>query len=333
MALKGKAWHEIVELFVPDFKEGSPIEKNKSQKIDSKVKVELLEDEFTNLQCCDTCGKIFPNKRKLKKHQISHSTVRPHSCSICKKAFRTKHEVSTHMNVHKGPSFECDICSKVLKSKGSLIIHKKRHLKLFMAKCEACNQGFVTNQEYLNHVGSKHGNANHVCNVCGRSCYDKAGLQRHMQCHAIGYSNNSDIKCEICTKTFLQERYLKQHYQRVHKNGGLRFVCDLCGKKVNSKRSLRDHLLIHQGLKPIECKECGRGFALRSTLKLHMRVHTGDRPYECKECGKCFTQKTPLTVHMRFHTGERPYMCTICDTGFVSKGALNIHQKNKHSTA
>ncbi|XP_057661592.1 zinc finger protein OZF-like isoform X39 [Diorhabda carinulata] len=297
------------------------------------VKVELLEDEVTNLHSCDECGKIFISRKKLKKHQISHSENRPHSCTICKKTFRRKYEVTSHMNTHNGNTYNCEICSKVMKSKGSLKIHMKRHLKEFIAKCEICGQGFVTNQEYQFHIGSKHGNATYICYICGRSCYDKATLQGHVQSHKSDYGSNPNIKCDVCQKTFLRDRYLRQHYQRVHKDGGQTFVCDHCGKKVNSKRSLRDHLLIHQGLKPIKCKECGKGFALRTTLKLHMRTHTGQKPYECPDCGKSFTQRTPLTIHMRYHSGERPYNCTICNTGFVSKGALTIHQKNRHRTA
>ncbi|VEN39108.1 unnamed protein product [Callosobruchus maculatus] len=226
-------------------------------------------------------------------------------------------------------SFQCDFCLKKLQSRGSWKVHRKRHLQEFVAKCEECDRGFVTNQEYHNHLGAKHGTSRHICNVCGRACYDKAALQNHMARHADNYTTNTDIKCELCGKTFLQERYLRHHHSRMHQTDGGTHVCDHCGKTVSSKRSLRDHLLIHEGLKPIECKECGRGFALRTTLKLHMRTHTGDRPYKCTLCSKSFTQKTPLTVHMRIHTGERPYLCIFCDSSFVSKGALQVHQK-KH---
>lgn len=247
------------------------------------------------------------------------------------------------------PKFECEICGLHLKTKGSLNVHKKRHLKQYVAKCEECQMGFVTNQEYSNHMGFKHGPGNHVCNICGRSCYDKAALQGnnllykidfsliiailgHMARHADDYGSDTNIKCEICDKTFLQTKYLKHHMWRKHENGGQSYVCHLCGKKVNSKRSLRDHTYIHQGIKPLECTECGKSFGLRTTLKLHMRTHTGQRPYECTFCPKRFTQRTPLKVHMRYHTGERPYGCHLCDDRFVSGGLLNSHIRKMHGT-
>lgn len=230
------------------------------------------------------------------------------------------------------PKFECEICGLHLKTKGSLNVHKKRHLKQYVAKCEECQMGFVTNQEYSNHMGFKHGPGNHVCNICGRSCYDKAALQGHMARHADDYGSDTNIKCQICDKTFLQTKYLKHHMWRKHENGGQSYVCHLCGKKVNSKRSLRDHTYIHQGIKPLECTECGKSFGLRTTLKLHMRTHTGQRPYECTFCPKRFTQRTPLKVHMRYHTGERPYGCHLCDDRFVSGGLLNSHIRKMHGT-
>lgn len=238
-----------------------------------------------------------------------------------------------HYRVHDiDMSFECDFCAKKLRSKGSWLIHRRRHLKEFIANCKLCGQGFVTNQEYENHMGSKHDVSSHICTVCGRKCCDKASLLSHMKRHEEDYGQNSNITCKLCNKTFFQERYLKTHYIRVHENGGERFICDLCGKKVNSKRSLRDHMLLHNGLKPLECPHCDKKFTLKTSLKLHIRTHTGDRPYECKECGKCFTQRSALKVHIRYHSGERPYKCSVCDNAFVSKSALTLHQKNKHRT-
>ncbi|RZC32447.1 hypothetical protein BDFB_001481 [Asbolus verrucosus] len=267
---------------------------------------------------CPHCPKSFPNNRKLKRHLIAHSEQRPYSCDICSKKFKRKYDITVHKRVHGGMlSFQCDFCEKILRSKGSFMTHRRRHLKDYIQVCKICGAGFVTNQEYNNHMGSKHGTSAHICDICGRGCYDKAALQGHMAKHAKDYENNK-YECNLCNKTFLQEKYLKHHFFRMHKDGGQKFICDLCGKRLNSKTSLRDHLIMHSGLKPIECKECGKGFALRTTLKAHLRIHTGDRPYVCNDCGKAFTQKTSLTIHLRYHSGERPYVCDICQVGFIA---------------
>nr|CAI5857408.1 unnamed protein product [Callosobruchus analis] len=105
-----------------------------------------------------------------------------------------------------------------------------------------------------------------------------------MLTHAEDYGKDPKIKCELCGKRFSRMKYLKGHIIRVHQDGGQRFVCDLCGKEVRSKTSLRDHMLIHQGVKPIQCPQCDKCFTIRNTLKSHMRTHTGVRPYRCEEC-------------------------------------------------
>lgn len=282
---------------------------------------------------CEVCGKMTKDRRSYNQHVKIHFREKIHPCEICGKKFKRKYEVTSHLRVHlNNESFECDFCAKKLKTRGSWQIHRKRHLKQFVVSCTLCDKGFVTYQEYENHMGSKHDIGSHICNVCGRKCCDKATLLNHMKRHEEGYGTESNIKCNFCEKTFYNPRNAKAHYSRVHKYASQGFICDHCGKKLNSKSSLANHVLSHQGIKPLGCPYCTRTFTLKTTLKIHIRTHTGDRPYECKVCGKAFSQLSPLKIHMRYHTGERPYICNLCESGFVSKAALSLHQKNRHKT-
>lgn len=118
--------------------------------------------------------KIFTNDQDMQRHTV----VKLFACDSCNKLFKGEKQIQMHIKrVHGEKTFECDLCGLKLKTKGALTIHNKRHLKQYVTECTICNVGFVTNQEYINHMGSKHGQSNHVCNVCGRSCYDKAALQ------------------------------------------------------------------------------------------------------------------------------------------------------------
>lgn len=290
-----------------------------------------LKDPENKLKCCHICGKFF--KHHLEKHLLTHSEKKPFQCDICNKTFKRKNHMKTHTKlIHENTTMhQCDICNKKLRSKDALVFHLKRHTKEYCIKCEKCGFGFVRMFEYRKHVKVKHGVSNFICNVCGVSCCDKTSLERHIARHADDYGKNPGFKCEHCSKSFPQERYLKYHVKRMHREDRKRYICDLCGKEVLSKQSLRDHQLIHTGEKPVECKECGKKFTISTSLKVHMRSHTGERPYECKDCGRRFTQKGSLNTHIRsYHNGERQHNCEICPMSFVTKAMLQRHLMKPH---
>lgn len=55
----------------------------------------------------------------------------------------------------------------------------------------------------------------------------------------------------------------------------------------------------------------------KGNLENHMRIHSGDRPYECKICGAKFSQAGHLLTHNRIHTGVKPYKCDKCPSSFT----------------
>ncbi|XP_061835130.1 uncharacterized protein [Nerophis lumbriciformis] len=78
------------------------------------------------------------------------------------------------------------------------------------------------------------------------------------------------------------------------------------------------------------CNYCGKRFTSSRSLETHERVHTGERPYSCGQCGKRFTQSGHLKTHQSVHTGERPFACQYCDKRFAGKQNLRIHLHKHH---
>lgn len=50
---------------------------------------------------CPECGKCLRRKFDLKKHMLSHSSVRPHACVHCPKSYTRKTHLNRHLQSHR----------------------------------------------------------------------------------------------------------------------------------------------------------------------------------------------------------------------------------------
>ncbi|GBM97411.1 hypothetical protein AVEN_260344-1 [Araneus ventricosus] len=53
---------------------------------------------------------------------------------------------------------------------------------------------------------------------------------------------------------------------------------------------LKNHMIIHKGVKEYKCDVCEKSFRQKGHLQKHVFTHTGDKPHECIICGKKFSQ-------------------------------------------
>ncbi|CAO2578441.1 GDNF-inducible zinc finger protein 1 [Lemmus lemmus] len=194
-------------------------------------------------------------------------------------------------------------------------------------QCKVCEKAFLYEKSFLKHIRHHHGVATEVvyrCDTCGQTFANRCNLKSHQR-HV--HSSERHFPCELCAKKFKRKKDVKRHVLQVHEGGGERHRCDLCGKGLSSKTSLRMHERTHTGDRPYGCTKCEAKFSQPSALKTHMRIHTGERPFICDECGARFTQNHMLIYHKRCHTGERPYCCDQCGKQFTQVNALQRHHR------
>uniref|UniRef100_A0A8C4H082 C2H2-type domain-containing protein n=1 Tax=Dicentrarchus labrax TaxID=13489 RepID=A0A8C4H082_DICLA len=55
---------------------------------------------------CPECGKCLRRKFDLKKHMLSHSSVRPYACVYCPKSYTRKTHLNRHLLTHRAPNHE-----------------------------------------------------------------------------------------------------------------------------------------------------------------------------------------------------------------------------------
>nr|XP_033788814.1 zinc finger protein 479-like [Geotrypetes seraphini] len=80
---------------------------------------------------------------------------------------------------------------------------------------------------------------------------------------------------------------------------------------------LKNHQMIHTGLKPFTCSECNKSFTRLSVLKSHKMIHTGYKPHTCTEY---------LKKHQMMHTGHKAFTCTECNKSFTRLSNLKNHK-------
>jgi len=229
---------------------------------------------------CSVCQKTFKKKPMLNQHKYSHTGLSPHLCPECGKQFSSKSNMLTHMKIHQG----------LANRKGTL-----NNLTQLMLKNKDTAEDIITNQDP---------SSAHVCDECGKSFYNYAGLQVHKASHD---KTPKLYRCKHCPETFTKITDFKWHKQG--HLGHKQYTCEECGRKCSSKTNWEEHMNKHTGARPFTCKECGKGFKTKATLVGHIKnMHTklptlnpeNQKPKNlaCPYCEEMFTSRIPMGKHV-----------------------------------
>ena len=132
---------------------------------------------------CEKCGKTFHFKSHLKSHQSTHSDGRPYKCQICVDNiyFKTKYQLSYHMESHKESTHQCEKCGKKFHKKIDFKRHQSTHSDEKPYKCQICpdKRCFKTKHQFSKHMKCH----KESTNKCGKTFPFKSQLKSLQATH------------------------------------------------------------------------------------------------------------------------------------------------------
>lgn len=221
---------------------------------------------------CDYCQGLFSDRSLLNTHQRNaHDAAltadRIARCSKCPALFADPNVCQLHMIKAHGclpkeflEPLECIECSEPVRSRTAYLSHMKMHLNAKSSKYACCFASCADTYDTIDEL-TAHMNKHPPSNVVRRTC--------------LG-----------CRRAFSEAQFLKHHCASSSRAGDFadasmqvpkadthKYVCDHCGKRLNTSRGLRRHAHMHQVTGEHKCDRCPKAFYRERDLRRHIQMH------------------------------------------------------------
>ena len=155
-------------------------------------------------------------------------------------------------------------------------------------------------------------------------------------------STNKSTKNEE-NRSFQEETKIsedKDQNQNAQARNSKNIGCDICGKSFIESRNLKNHKKsVHEGIKEVKCKSCEKSFTTKRRSEGHQETFKGNcsdlatkkesaKKHKCDTCGKYLIDSRNLKNHIKsVHKGIKEFKCDSCEIFFATKQTLYNHKE------
>lgn len=322
---------------------------------------------------CEFCDQEFTRKDRLDRHQYKHTKLvsivsfkrlqmkklankvisihfqkqfkcsfegcgKEYSCdSHLRRHIRTSHEIKPVIGtfVCKDPK-----CGQEFTNISNMHRHfKTQHYLHYFFPCTECDSHFRRKMKLKRHMIEAHkiGEYKYTCGKCEQGFFDRPSFSKHAATH----KQKEERPCDNCEQTFLRWSDLVKHRREVHKVKQIgRFYCDLCPRMFTWKKSLREHMKIHEKNRTsfFECTyvNCPKYYTTKSNLKAHIRSKHEGKKFKCSFCNLELSTKQRYEQHLKAHISPKKEVkdsCLALLLGLQMQHIVNVKDETKLAIA
>lgn len=290
---------------------------------------------------CNQCNNNFSSSLDFLNHLKNHDNTSTNStvrggpgfiCPVCRQCFPSATELVYHFPMHPHGKFQCKTCNMSCHTESKLKEHEKCHLKEI--KWTKKKSSFLGDDTF----------SKHDCSPKHIELMNTKYSNVSKKDVSIGDEDDIDVTgedlcyCPFCPMRFSSKSHLLEHQNIKHRKEKP-FICEICGKSFPEQKHLNKHLKRHSKREPaqstsqikFQCAQCHSEFNSAKDLSIHLKLHAAEKEvgeYRCDMCYKSFSQLRLLRQHQESHVGQVVYECTECDKAFAFPHLLEEHQKS-----
>lgn len=137
------------------------------------------------------------------------------------------------------------------------------------------------------------------------------------------------FECVVCSQKFTSTMQVSRHTGTHY----FRNICDICGKRFESRRGIDSHVKLRHSSRSFYCRKCKGSFTTLEAKKEHVRQSKSCLPFRCNICKERFLFWERREDHLvEAHGKEKKlFRCTECERVFERRTLLYFHFKAAHT--